>query len=836
MDGDNTIDTATSFKATTTAGSETYPGELAKGYNYRTTSADVLTYTIPNLVPGKNYYAKVSAINAYGTGGATLPSTSYVTPPKQIPEPPANVTLSVHAGSSTTLDVYYDAPTSNGGADIIEYRVELDTSVDFTNPIHSTINCEPGSTHSVFEITTASTATTPITGGSFALQLEYNGNTYTTEEIPYNAPASSADEVGVMSQISGLTATATVSGTTFDASSGVAVSAGVSGVLSVSGCTNCDQVLFVGDLIKFTSDSAGTVATQYEKQLFRVEAITSGGDLSVSGNMPDDDDDFTDSTYKKLSFASSPGTMSTNIHRVIGGRGTLGGSKVACYQETADQSTYTSGNYGYGYTSICSAAREDLSGSVETKLEFISDIFTLGVEVDRDEPDAYNGVTWRVTFLDDALSGTLNWDLTLSANTLTSGGATSVTITELLEGSHYTTSCVGTQEVPDGQTIVNGQYYYARVFAKNSVGYSLPQIAPTSEAPQVTPGAPTAVTLEVVSDSKLRVTFNPPSDDGGDAVTSYKVEYSTDAAFSTVSEEIFTYLEGGSPFQKTISDLTAGTYYYFRVSAGNAQGYGDATASTPSSLNPHSTPDAPTNVLLKVTSHSMLTVSWEAPTDNGGDTITEYQIEWDTASGFNSGSSSPHKGTVDVDATSHTSYTISTLTAGANYYVRVFAKNSMGYGMSSVTTPVYTTPALQVPGKPHTLIAVTGASSGEIILNWQYPRVPWHNLPCSGTVASPTDCPTETGGTLASSTGGSAIVEYSVQYSELQDFTGYDTGEFTTTGTTYTLTNLTPGRTYYLRVLARNAQGSGSYCSYTDANCIVDSSTAPTSVSATSMT
>merc|ERR1711988_655747 len=134
----------------------------------------------------------------------------------------------------------------------------------------------------------------------------------------------------------------------------------------------------------------------------------------------------------------------------------------------------------------------------------------------------------------------------------------------------------------------------------------------------------------------------------------------------------------------------------------------------------------------------------------------------------------------------------------------------MGYGTSSATTPAYTAPSLQVPGKPHTLIAGTGAS--------------------------PTDCPTETGGTLASSTGGSAIVEYSVQYNELQDFTGYDTGEFTTTGTTYTLTNLTPGRTYYLRVLARNAQGSGSYCSYTDANCIVDSSTTPTSVSATAMT
>jgi hypothetical protein len=428
----------------------------------------------------------------------------------------------------------------------------------------------------------------------------------------------------------------------------------------------------------------------------------------------------------------------------------------------------------------------------------------------------------------------LNWQISTSASSLTTAGAgtTSTTVTQLQSGSHYTSSCVGTQQVPDGQTITNGQYYYARVFAKNSVGYSLPQVAPTSEKPQVSPGTPTAVTLEVVSDSKLRVTFNPPSDDGGDTITSYQVEYSTDATFATFTTETFNYLDGGSPFQKTVSSLTAGTYYYFRVRAGNSQGYGDATASTPSSLNPHSAPDAPINVALRVTSHSMLTVGWDAPTSNGGDTITEYRIEWDTASGFNSGASTPHKGTADVDASTFSSYTIRSLTTSSNYYVRVFAKNSMGLGASSVSSPAYAAPVLQVPGKPHTLAATSGSSSGEIIFSWQYPRVPWHNYPCSGTIASPSDCPTQPGGSLASSTGGSAIVEYSIQYNELQDFTGYDSGEFTTTSTTYTLTGLTPGRTYYLRVLARNAQGSGSYCTYTDANCLVDSSTTPTSVNA----
>jgi len=359
------------------------------------------------------------------------------------------------------------------------------------------------------------------------------------------------------------------------------------------------------------------------------------------------------------------------------------------------------------------------------------------------------------------------------------------------------------------------------VFAKNSVGYSLPQSAGSAEKPQVTPGAPTAVTLEVVSDTRLRIIFNPPSSTGGDDITSYLIEYSVNSDFSSSTSETFTYLDGGSPFQKTVTGLTAGTFYYFRVKAGNSQGYGDATASTPSSLNPYTSADGPTNVYLRVTSASMLTVSFDDPANNGGDSISQYRVEWDTTSSFTSSMGMPHKGYIDVDASLHRSHTIESLTQGQNYYVRVYAINSAGVGAATTASPAYAAPALQVPGKPHTLSASTGGSSGEIVLNWQYPRVPWHTIPCSGLTSSPNDCPTEAGGGNPSSTGGSAIVEYQVQYNELADFTGYDSGEFTTTATSYTLTGLTAGRTYYMRVLARNAQGSGSYCAYTDADCIV---------------
>ena len=98
---------------------------------------------------------------------------------------------------------------------------------------------------------------------------------------------------------------------------------------------------------------------------------------------------------------------------------------------------------------------------------------------------------------------------------------------------------------------------------------------------------------------------------------------------------------------------------------------------------------------------------------------------------------------------------------------------------------------------------------------------PWFGVPCSGTLANPNPCPVPVGGSAPESTGGAAVSEYLVEYNEQTDFSGLDGGSLTTGAlTTWTLTGLTPGRTFYIRVLARNSQGSGPFCSYPDAGCI----------------
>jgi hypothetical protein len=128
---------------------------------------------------------------------------------------------------------------------------------------------------------------------------------------------------------------------------------------------------------------------------------------------------------------------------------------------------------------------------------------------------------------------------------------------------------------------------------------------------------------------------------------------------------------------------------------------------------------------------------------------------------------------------------------------------------------------LQVPGKPHTLNAAAGDTAGVVTVSWQRPRIPHHGVPCSGLPSSPNDCPSEVGGTFPSAFGGSDITEYVVSYNEKADFTGFDGGSVSTPSTSIVLNGLTSRRTYYIRVLARNARGSGPFCKNTEQNCLI---------------
>jgi hypothetical protein len=153
------------------------------------------------------------------------------------------------------------------------------------------------------------------------------------------------------------------------------------------------------------------------------------------------------------------------------------------------------------------------------------------------------------------------------------------------------------------------------------------------------------------------------------------------------------------------------------------------------------------------------------------------------------------------------------LSSSKVYFVQVYAINSAGKGSPQQSTPLYVKPTKQLPGSPHMLVAQTGTMKGTISIIWQRPRVPHHRIPCSGSYKAPLECPSPYGGGNGPiSDGGDYISEYEVEYNERSDFSGVDGGRRVLTAFSCTLTNLTEGRRYFVRVLARNAIGSGRFC------------------------
>jgi hypothetical protein len=119
------------------------------------------------------------------------------------------------------------------------------------------------------------------------------------------------------------------------------------------------------------------------------------------------------------------------------------------------------------------------------------------------------------------------------------------------------------------------------------------------------------------SSSSIELTWDVPVDDGGSAITGYKVSYSLDPAgtFASIIVNGTSYLHDG---------LENGRTYYYQVSAINAHGEGIKTnmiSATPSSGL--ILPSVPTNLVASI-ANGDVSLNWTAPSD--GADITGYRV------------------------------------------------------------------------------------------------------------------------------------------------------------------------------------------------------------------
>ena len=113
--------------------------------------------------------------------------------------------------------------------------------------------------------------------------------------------------------------------------------------------------------------------------------------------------------------------------------------------------------------------------------------------------------------------------------------------------------------------------------------------AATAAVAATVPGVPGGLVVTVNDTGKLDLSWNAPDNDGGSAITSYKVQWKEEAdSWDTPADVSETAVTGTS---HTVSGLTDGVEYTFRVVAVNA--VGDSTASSEESGTPRET-TAPT--------------------------------------------------------------------------------------------------------------------------------------------------------------------------------------------------------------------------------------------------
>jgi predicted phage tail protein len=144
----------------------------------------------------------------------------------------------------------------------------------------------------------------------------------------------------------------------------------------------------------------------------------------------------------------------------------------------------------------------------------------------------------------------------------------------------------------------------------------------------------------------------------------------------------------------TSTGLTNGQTYYYKVSAVNSVGEG--SQSNEASATPRTVPTSPSG-LTAVPGNAQVTLTWTAPSSNGGSAITNYGIYRGTVSGGES---------LVTTIGNVLTYTNTGLTNGQIYYYKVSAINAAGEG--GMSNEASTTP-ITVPSAP-TLVSATPSS------------------------------------------------------------------------------------------------------------------------------
>ena len=318
--------------------------------------------------------------------------------------------------------------------------------------------------------------------------------------------------------------------------------------------------------------------------------------------------------------------------------------------------------------------------------------------------------------------------------------------------------------------LITGKTYLYRVSAINSIGTGSPSpevlATPTdSSAPikNIAPNPPQSLTAAIYSSTQVNLSWNSPSPNGGPPVTGYRIEYMLDAGN-------FTNLvsNSGSSFTAySHTGLQVGHTYTYRIFAINSIGTSNSSnTATAIPVQVTTIPGSPT-LSANPSSATSISLSWNPPSNDGGSAITGYKIE------YSNGTTSQYNILVANTGNTQTSYLHKGLTTGKIYTYRVTAINSIGAGNPSNAASAHP----QETTTPNITIAIA-ISPTKASLSWIPP----------------------------SQTYGQIINQYRIDQVINGNFVEID--NVAESVTTYTISDLTTGKTYTFAVTALLSGGS----------------------------
>lgn len=314
--------------------------------------------------------------------------------------------------------------------------------------------------------------------------------------------------------------------------------------------------------------------------------------------------------------------------------------------------------------------------------------------------------------------------------------------------------------------LTNGTAYWVKLRAITSAAIGTESDpATTNTMPFTTPTAPTSLS-STAGNTQLAIAFTAPTSSGGPPITNYEYALSTNSGGSYASWVALSPADALTPV--TITGLINGTAYYVKLRASTDFAKGAESLAVTTNTMPFTAPAPPTG-LASSAGDGQLYISFTAGS-SGGPPITNYQYALST----NSGSTySAFTALSPADATSP--ITISGLTNGQAYYVKLRTVTSLSTSLDSdavfTNTTPYTVASAPTIGtiaasisSPNTVSKPTmGQDENNATFTWSNPGAGGVTLTVPFTAAS---------------NGGSDITDY--QYSTDNGATFKSSGRITT--------------------------------------------------------